>query len=661
MAYTHWTRCVTPANYTGPVNLMGGLVVAAIFGGVTLNIGVATVGAILAGIAFCSWWLYGRLVCLGGNRCVIGLALEVFPPEDKTGFDREDTDYSVNLLLAPTTLFEGFNQACQDAQGVLLQKSADPDFATMMNNFPGLGFTGEPEPFSALINPEGQAPGVPFWQPNTMYTPGSVIQESSSSFVTYFQTCNDTGPSGASPPAWSDAVGDVTQDGVIGWTCTGQYSVLTQPQLTALGLVNPASWAANTAFSVGDLILVANPASGSQPASLTQSVQACTAAGTSGAAPPSWPMKFGAKTTESMSTLQWTCLGVGGRWAPTYLDSDTYTQHTTSYLLDDQIIDHNGNVQKCTTAGHSGSTIPPWATSIGATTTDGKVTWTRMANLAWAANTMFPAGTQITDSNGNAQACTQSGVSGAMPPVWQTQDGAVSADNAAAWTCVGEATNSIGTIEIEFEGGGIHDLYVALLAALPLALAGAVAGAAIMAVALGLAAGAAASGPWGWLLALLIIIGALIAQALASAPAAAAAGAGYLVGQGDVASPAADDPRLCTISPGLDVLVVMGTWIYDSAHAGWNELHPVLHCQKIARVNPGDLAAGNPWASLPQFSAARLENTLNQNSAGRVGWCPLIGEAGSALTLANQQLPQNGWTIHPLIDGCTPATVPRIN
>ena len=45
-----------------------------------------------------------------------------------------------------------------------------------------------------------------------------------------------------------------------------------------------------------------------------------------------------------------------------------------------------------------------------------------------------------------------------------------------------------------------------------------------------------------------------------------------------------DDKNTGTIYPGQDVLVVMGTWIYDSAHAGWNELHPVLHCQRVAQV-----------------------------------------------------------------------------
>ncbi|MFY9663555.1 MAG: hypothetical protein WCB01_08405 [Candidatus Cybelea sp.] len=653
MAYTSYTKCVKPADYTGPVNILAGASLAGLIGLFTLNVGIATVGAILAGIAFCRWWLYGRLVCLGGNRCAIGLALEVFPPEDKTGLDREDTDYSVNLLLAPTTLFEGLNEASQDVQGALLAKSTDPDFQTMMSNFPGLGFTGEPEPFSGLINPEGAAPGVDLWQPNTVYQPGSVIQAQTSDFQTTFQTCNDTGPSGTSAPAWANTIGDTTQDGIIGWTCTGLYSVITQAGLLNLGLVDPGSWSPSTNYNAGDLILVGNPPS------QTQVVQSCTMTGTSGPTPPVWQTTFGSTTSDG-PTVRWTCLGVGGRWAPTYLDSTSYAQHTTTYLVGDQIIDANGNLQQCSVAGNSGSTIPSWATSIGATTIDNQVTWTRTANLAWHATTQYPAGTQITDSNGAAQTCTIAGASGSTHPSWSTVNGETTMDtdstSPATWTRVGESINAIGTIEVEFEGGGMYDLYQALLIALPLAVAGAAVSVGIIAAALPAAAAAAAAGPWGWLLALLILIGAAIAQALASAPAAATAGAGFLAGQADVASPAADDPNIGTIYPGIDVLVVTGRWIYDSAHSGWNELHPVLHCQKVARVPQADLAAGTPWASLPQFSAANVETTLNQNTVDRMGWCPLITEAGDPATTTSQQEPQNGWTIHPVVDGCTPKT-----
>jgi hypothetical protein len=57
---------------------------------------------------------------------------------------------------------------------------------------------------------------------------------------------------------------------------------------------------------------------------------------------------------------------------PTWVAS---TAWTTGSLL----IDANGNIQRCTTAGTSGSSVPTWATALGATTADGSVVWTAVA------------------------------------------------------------------------------------------------------------------------------------------------------------------------------------------------------------------------------------------------------------------------------------------
>jgi len=43
------------------------------------------------------------------------------------------------------------------------------------------------------------------------------------------------------------------------------------------------------------------------------------------------------------------------------------------------IVDGNGNIQRCTTAGTSGVSAPTWATAINATTTDASVVWTLVA------------------------------------------------------------------------------------------------------------------------------------------------------------------------------------------------------------------------------------------------------------------------------------------
>jgi hypothetical protein len=104
MAYewVHHTRCTTVAKHIGlsvPLLVVADLVVALIAGFFLPPL--ALVAALLAVIAYCAWWLYDRLICLGGEECAIGLLGAVEPPDKKSGFDAIDTDYSINLVLAP--------------------------------------------------------------------------------------------------------------------------------------------------------------------------------------------------------------------------------------------------------------------------------------------------------------------------------------------------------------------------------------------------------------------------------------------------------------------------------------------------------------------------------------------------------------------------------
>jgi len=52
---------------------------------------------------------------------------------------------------------------------------------------------------------------------------------------------------------------------------------------------------------------------------------------------------------------------------------------THAYTVGALIVDSNGNVQRCTTAGTSGGSHPTWATTIGATTNDSGAVWTLVA------------------------------------------------------------------------------------------------------------------------------------------------------------------------------------------------------------------------------------------------------------------------------------------
>jgi hypothetical protein len=47
--------------------------------------------------------------------------------------------------------------------------------------------------------------------------------------------------------------------------------------------------------------------------------------------------------------------------------------------LGTMIVDANGNLQRCTTAGTSAASVPTWATAMNATTTDASAVWTLVA------------------------------------------------------------------------------------------------------------------------------------------------------------------------------------------------------------------------------------------------------------------------------------------
>lgn len=137
--------------------------------------------------------------------------------------------------------------------------------------------------------------------------------------------------------------------------------------------------------------------------------------------------------------------------------------------------------------------------------------------------------------------------------------------------------------------------------------------------------------------------------------AAVVIGLGALAGLTDSSAESDVTNQVGALTPGVDILLISGTWVWDGGHIpnGWNELHPVLFAEKITKngVPPSDLENGTPWASFPQFSPANLEATLTQ-------MCGLAATAQNPNTQTQQQLPQNGWQIHPLVDGCTAPVQP---
>lgn len=113
MTYLQYTQCVPRDKKqfpSGPGAVLAVLAGLGTYGGIaallalllSLTGGFAIVFAALGGVlGYCRWWLYDRLVCLGGEKTIIGFLLSVATPQEKTGLDSFDTDYSLNIVLEP--------------------------------------------------------------------------------------------------------------------------------------------------------------------------------------------------------------------------------------------------------------------------------------------------------------------------------------------------------------------------------------------------------------------------------------------------------------------------------------------------------------------------------------------------------------------------------
>ena len=80
----------------------------------------------------CDYLLRGKLVCLGGDRCAIGRVANIETVDDKSGFDKLDNDFSINLALCPDPLsglqpgaanrIANYNAAVANKQGELIKE-----------------------------------------------------------------------------------------------------------------------------------------------------------------------------------------------------------------------------------------------------------------------------------------------------------------------------------------------------------------------------------------------------------------------------------------------------------------------------------------------------------------------------------------------------------
>lgn len=110
------------------------------------------------------------------------------------------------------------------------------------------------------------------------------------------------------------------------------------------------------------------------------------------------------------------------------------------------VIDPNGNIQICTTAGNTGQVYPSFvSTPIGSTTLDGTAQWfnagppgTWAVEQAFGTYTPANGGTLcIVDQNGNLQYASTPGTSGGAPPAFSDNPGTPVADGTVTWTSLG--------------------------------------------------------------------------------------------------------------------------------------------------------------------------------------------------------------------------------
>ena len=133
MGFRQYTKCADISSFVGfqwvqYVMTGGAGVVAA---ALALLLSGAFVPGVLIGIlsaiiAYCLWWLYDRLICLGGDVCAVGFVLTVETPDEKTGLDKFDTDYSINLVLPPNLVGDTQSQVESSSPlGSLVKETAD--------------------------------------------------------------------------------------------------------------------------------------------------------------------------------------------------------------------------------------------------------------------------------------------------------------------------------------------------------------------------------------------------------------------------------------------------------------------------------------------------------------------------------------------------------
>jgi hypothetical protein len=181
-----------------------------------------------------------------------------------------------------------------------------------------------------------------------------------------------------------------------GYTAGGQ-ALTSKTVMYVDSSVPAATWTALTAYTAGQVVQGSVNGAGY--------IFKCTTAGTSLATAPTFNLTLDGTTTDG-ATLVWTCVGqIATAWAATH-----------AYVVNDIVrpTTSNGFIYRCTVAGTSGGAQPSFPTTpIGATVTDGGVTWLLVgfgqtilsgATITWSASTISAAFAALYDATPSTDA-----------------------------------------------------------------------------------------------------------------------------------------------------------------------------------------------------------------------------------------------------------------
>jgi len=128
MPAPEYTTCVDRKDYHDPTpsGFFGSLGALIAQGGFELLLNI------------CEYLLHGKLVCLGGDRCAIGRVASFETVDDKSGFEKIDNDFSINLALCPDPLgglqpgvahrIDNYKAAVANKQGDLIEEKGQMPF-----------------------------------------------------------------------------------------------------------------------------------------------------------------------------------------------------------------------------------------------------------------------------------------------------------------------------------------------------------------------------------------------------------------------------------------------------------------------------------------------------------------------------------------------------